>query len=134
MTLSRTLVPIACGAALAAAGCGSSSAARSSSSSDPASSSTASPGAAASGVPPRAARVLISGYAFRPATITVAPGARVTFTNRDQTNHTATSSSGAFDTRTIGPGASRTVILKRPGTYTYLCQFHAFMKATVVVK
>jgi plastocyanin len=78
--------------------------------------------------------VLISGYAFRPATITVAPGARVTFTNRDQTNHTATSNSGAFDTGTIGPRASRTVILKRPGTYTYLCQFHAFMKATVVVK
>jgi plastocyanin len=56
----------------------------------------------------------------------------VTFTNHDQT--TATQSGGAFDTGTIAPGASRTVVLERPGTYTYYCQFHAFMRATVVVK
>jgi plastocyanin len=78
--------------------------------------------------------VLISGYAFHSATMTVAPGAQVKFTNRDQTSHTATSNSGAFDTGTIAPGGSRTVVLKRPGTYIYLCQFHAFMKATLVVK
>jgi Copper binding proteins, plastocyanin/azurin family len=46
----------------------------------------------------------------------------------------ASLSAGAFDTGTIAPGASRTVVLKRPGTYTYYCQFHAFMRATVVVK
>jgi plastocyanin len=78
--------------------------------------------------------VLVTGFAFNPATVNVEPGAHITFTNRDQTNHTATSNNGAFDTGTIAPGASRTVVLKRPGTYTYLCQFHAFMKATLVVK
>lgn len=80
-------------------------------------------------------QVKISGYAFHPATTTVGLGARVTFTNRDQTAHTATSSkSGVFDTGTLKPGESRTVVLRKPGTYTYFCQFHAFMRATIVVR
>lgn len=77
---------------------------------------------------------MISSYAFHPGTVTVAPGAKVTFTNRDQTNHTATANGGAFDTGTLAPGAAKTVVLTKPGTYTYICQFHAFMKATVVVR
>jgi plastocyanin len=89
----------------------------------------------ASGPAPSAvAKVAIKGFAFHPATITVAAGAKVTFTNGDQTAHTATSTAKAFDTGTLAPGASRTVTLHRPGTYTYYCQFHAFMRATVVVK
>ena len=78
--------------------------------------------------------VSISGYAFHPATITVAPGARVTFTNHDQTAHTATSTEPGFDTGTVKPGKSATVLLRRPGTYTFYCEFHAFMRGTVVVK
>ena len=76
----------------------------------------------------------ISDYSFHPATITVAPGTRVTFSNHDQTAHTATSTQTAFDTGTISPGKSATVTLRKPGTYTYICQFHAFMHGTVVVK
>jgi plastocyanin len=40
----------------------------------------------------------------------------------------------AFDTGTIAPGKSATVTLRNPGTYTYYCQFHAFMHGAVVVK
>jgi plastocyanin len=80
------------------------------------------------------ARVSISDYAFHPATITVEPGTKVTFTNHDQTAHTATSNRPAFDTGTVQPGHSATVTLKKPGTYTYYCQFHAFMHGTIVVK
>jgi plastocyanin len=79
--------------------------------------------------------VSISNYAFHPTTITVAKGAKITFTNHDQTAHTATSTqTGVFDTGTINPGASKTVTFSKPGTYTYYCQFHAFMKATVTVQ
>ena len=84
--------------------------------------------------PARAARVVIANYAFAPATITVRRGARVSFTNRDQTNHTATATGGGFDTGTIPPGSTRTATLTAPGTYSYFCQFHAFMRATVVVR
>jgi plastocyanin len=78
--------------------------------------------------------VAVSGYAFHPATITVAPGAKIEFTNHDQTAHTATSTKTAFDTGTLKPGQSATVTVTKPGTYTYYCQFHAFMRGTIVVK
>lgn len=90
-------------------------------------------GTAAATVKSAAVRVSISGFSFHAATVTVAPGARVTFSNHDQTAHTATSTQPPFDTGTIAPGKSATVILHTPGKYTYICQFHAFMHGTVVV-
>jgi plastocyanin len=134
------LLAIALAAVLA--GCGSSAASPSStSSSGSSSSSTASANANASGssraavevVAAHAVNVSISNYAFHPATLTVAAGTRITFTNHDQTAHTATASSG-FDTGTVDPGKSGTVTFKKPGTYTYYCQFHAFMHGEVIVR
>ena len=81
--------------------------------------------------------VAIAGYMFQPAKLVVAPGTKVTFANHDQTAHTATASgSGAsgFDSGTIKPDASATVTFRRAGTYAYICQFHAFMHGTVVVR
>lgn len=78
--------------------------------------------------------VAIAGYAFHPGTVIVTRGTKVIFSNRDKTNHTATANAGAFDTGTLAPGATRTVTLSHTGTYTYFCQFHAFMKATLVVR
>ena len=78
--------------------------------------------------------VAISGYAYHPADITVSPGVKIKFTNHDQTAHTASSSHTAFDIGTLKPGASVTVTFKKPGTYTYYCQFHPFMHGTVTVK
>lgn len=115
---------------LALGGCGSSS---SSSSSSPSSSSSRSSAAAA----PAGGHVTvaISGYKFAPATLVVTRGTKVTFANHDQTAHTATASGAqAFDSGTIKPGAHATVIFHKAGTYPYICQFHAFMHGTVVVK
>ncbi|MEO6859075.1 MAG: cupredoxin domain-containing protein [Solirubrobacteraceae bacterium] len=124
--LKRTAALIALIAlSLSGAACGSSQSTHSSQST------TASDHAAA---PAALGHVVISGYAFHPPAVTVTPGTRLTFTNHDQTSHTATSTGKGFDTGTIPPGASRTVVLTQPGTYTYYCQFHAFMRATVIVK
>jgi plastocyanin len=79
-------------------------------------------------------KVSISGYAFHPATITITTGTNVTFTNHDQTAHTATASGSGFDTGTVQPGASATVKFRRPGNYPYVCQFHPFMHGTIVVR
>jgi plastocyanin len=128
MTLSRTLSALFVVLLLAA--CGSSS----SSSSHAAAKSPTTVSAAAAVSSSKVASVLISGYAFKPATITVPAGTTVTFTNHDQTAHTATSTPPAFDTGSVAPGASRALVLHRPGIYTYFCQFHAFMRASVVVK
>jgi plastocyanin len=125
----RTISIRACGALVALAlatslaACGSSS-------------STAAKSSAAAPVAPLAAgkvAVKISGYAFAPASVTVAVGSSITFTNHDATAHTATSNKPAFDTGTVKPGQSATMTLRKPGTYTYYCQFHAFMQGTVIV-
>jgi plastocyanin len=102
-----------------------------------ASSSSGSSGAAkpsAAAPAPGKLTVKISGYAFAPASVTVGAGSRITFTNHDATAHTATSNKPAFDTGTVKPGQSATLTLRKAGTYTYYCQFHAFMHGTVIVK
>ncbi len=115
------------------AACGSS--ATSSSHTATSSASPSSTAQAGGSAPAHSTSVEIKSYAFHPATITVATGAKVTFTNHDQTAHTATSTqAGVFDTGTLAPGAGKTVTFTKPGTYTYYCQFHAFMKATVTVR
>jgi plastocyanin len=96
---------------------------------------TASSSAATNAPKIGAVKLAIKNFAFKPSTITVSVGTKLTFTNDDQTAHTATSTAnGAFDSGTINPGHSATVVLKKPGTYTYYCQFHAFMRGTVIVK
>jgi plastocyanin len=90
--------------------------------------------APAKAAPTGATRVTISGYAYQPATLTVMRGAKITFTNHDQTAHTATSNTTGFDSGTIKPGHSASVTVTKAGTYTYYCQFHAFMHGTIIVK
>lgn len=80
------------------------------------------------------ADVSIKNFKFVPATVKVKAGGTVTFTNQDAAAHTATSDKGGvFDTNGLDKGKSKTVTFKTPGTYAYHCDFHPFMKGTVVV-
>jgi plastocyanin len=81
----------------------------------------------------KSARLKISNYAFAPATLTVRVGTKITVTNSDQTAHTVTARSGAFDSGTVNPGQSKSFTVKKPGVYAYYCQFHAFMTGTIKV-
>lgn len=81
----------------------------------------------------RSATIMISNYDYEPMKLTVRAGTRITVINRDQTAHTLTARSGAFDSGTVNPGQSRTFTASRPGVYTYYCQFHAFMSGTLTV-
>ena len=60
--------------------------------------------------------------AFNPGSLTVDLGQSVTFINADDKEHTATGS--GFDTGTIQPGGTATIVLETPGTFAYSCQFH----------
>ena len=82
-----------------------------------------------------AVTVDIKNFMFQPSPITVKAGTRVTWTNQDPqgTSHTATANQGGFNTGSIAPGASATVMLSTPGTYTYHCTIHQFMTATITV-
>ncbi len=81
----------------------------------------------------KAVQLTIANYAFAPAAVTVRAGATVTVSNHDQTAHTASAGSGAFDSGTLKPGQSAHFRLSKPGTYSYICQFHAFMTGTITV-
>jgi plastocyanin len=80
--------------------------------------------------------VTIDNFAFGPGAITVAPGTKVTWTNRDDEPHTVVSAdnprtfkSGALDT-----GENFSFTFDKPGTYRYFCSIHPHMTGTVVVK
>jgi plastocyanin len=78
--------------------------------------------------------VTIKNFAYAPANITVSKGTRVTLTNDDSTEHTATANGGGFDTGSISKGQSKTVSLDTPGTFPYVCTFHPFMHGTITVR
>jgi LPXTG-motif cell wall-anchored protein len=80
------------------------------------------------------AMVMIQGFKFDPAALTVAVGTTVTWVNHDQVPHTASSvTEGKFDTGTIDAGASKAVTLNEAGTFEYFCKIHPNMKATLTV-
>jgi plastocyanin len=89
----------------------------------------------ASSTPVAASRVTIkiSNFVFVPPTLTVKVGTRVTWTNEDNTAHTATADAGSFDTGTLNQGKSMTIQFNKPGTFAYHCSFHAFMSGTIKV-
>ncbi len=78
--------------------------------------------------------VTISGFAFSPATLNVAAGTKVTWTNKDSTTHTVSSDTNAFESGSLANGASYSYTFNTAATYAYHCSIHTYMKGTVVVK
>jgi amicyanin len=73
-------------------------------------------------------------FAFSPQTLTIQVGDTVTWTNLDQVQHTATSTTGTFDTGLLDQNASSSVTFTEPGTYDYLCTPHPTMTGQIVVQ
>lgn len=81
----------------------------------------------------QATSVNIVDYNFNPQSITVAAGSTITFTNTGKATHTASSTTGAFDTGRLSAGQSKSATLNTAGTYAYVCQIHESMTGTIVV-
>src|SRR5215208_2705568 len=77
--------------------------------------------------------VEIRNNAFIPAQLNIAPGTTVTFVNREDVPHTATSDNKLFDSGELAPGASYPVVLDGAGTATYHCYLHPEMRGSIVV-
>jgi plastocyanin len=78
--------------------------------------------------------VTIHNFAYVPPTLTVVSGATVTWTNDDDAQHTVTADDGSsFDSNLLGQGRTFQLTAPAPGTYTYHCAVHPFMKATLTV-
>jgi len=74
-------------------------------------------------------------FAYKPLSLTIPAGTTVTFVNDDDVAHTVTSSDDkkAFDSGNMDKNTKWTFTFKTPGTYQYVCAYHAFMKAKVIV-
>ena len=75
----------------------------------------------------------IDNFAFVPATLTVAAGSTVTWTNRDEEPHTVVANDGSFRSPGMGSQATYSYTFPTPGKFDYVCSIHPFMHATVVV-
>ena len=82
---------------------------------------------------PKTHTVTIEGTSFQPERLTVAAGDTVVWVNKDPFPHTATSPSGAFDSRTIAPDRSWQRKFGKKGDFRYLCTLHPTMKGLVSV-
>ena len=106
--------------------------------------------------PPRA--MTIKGFQFSPATVEIAKGTTVTWTNEDAVPHTVTtgtapptfpprpsgasptpfpslsSGDGKVNSGRIEPTKSFSFTFNEAGTFNYFCAVHPAMKATLTVK
>ena len=85
---------------------------------------------------PASAEVKIDNFSFAPATLTVAVGTTVTWTNRDDIPHTvvSTDDSKTFKSKVLDTDEKFSFTFSKAGTYPYFCSIHPKMTGTVVVK
>lgn len=80
---------------------------------------------------PATASVAILDRSFSPTTVTVAPGGDVSWTNQSDRDHTVTGN--GFDSGVLGGGGRFSHTFPSAGTFTYICEIHPEMRASVSV-
>lgn len=80
--------------------------------------------------------VVMKGYAFSPAALTVTAGTTVTWTNEDTAPHDVKTTSGpvAIHSPMLSKGRSWSFTFGTAGSYGYVCTVHPGMTAQLVVK
>lgn len=86
--------------------------------------------------PAGSASVTLQGNAYHPPSIVVSPGTVISYTNLDNSRHSAQFDSPAVVSTAIFSSGSRTVTMPAAvGTYTYHCAIHGLaMSGTVIVR
>ena len=77
--------------------------------------------------------VSIIDFAFDPAALTAKVGQEVTWTNSGAAPHTVTFDTGGIDSGNLSPGGTFKHTFDAAGTFSYHCNIHSIMKATVTV-
>lgn len=78
--------------------------------------------------------VAIDNFSFSPATVTVAVGTTVRWTNRDDIPHTVVSEDKTFKSKALDTDDQFTYTFTKAGTYSYFCSLHPKMTGKVVVQ
>ena len=86
--------------------------------------------------PPAAGEVqiIIEDFVFKPAEVTVSPGTKITWINKDEAPHTATSVDKKFNSGGLDTDDRFSFVFNDKGEYPYFCALHPHMKATITVK
>lgn len=87
----------------------------------------------AAGAPP-APTVEITKFAFAPKEITVAPGTKIIWTNRDEIPHTVTSNDKSFASKGLDTDDKFEHTFTGEGDFSYFCTVHPFMTGVVHVR
>jgi plastocyanin len=82
---------------------------------------------------PRVVNISIQNFAFAPARVQVAAGARVTWTNEDDAPHLVVATGGAFRSGALDTGDAFQFVFREPGSYDYFCALHPHMRGVVTV-
>ena len=78
--------------------------------------------------------VKIDNFSFGPATLTVAAGTTVTWTNRDDIPHNVVSTADMFKSKVVDTDEKFSYTFTKPGTFPYFCSIHPKMTGKVVVQ
>ncbi len=82
---------------------------------------------------PAVLTIHIKDFKYNPTPAKIRAGDRVTFVNDDDEPHTVTASDKSFDSEGLDTTNTWQHVFTKPGTYTYFCELHPYMKAVVIV-
>lgn len=89
----------------------------------------------AAGAPPApTVDVNITKFAFVPKEITIAPGTKIIWTNRDETPHTVTSNDKSFASKGLDTDDKFEHTFASEGDFSYICTLHPYMTGVVHVR
>ena len=88
---------------------------------------------AAAAAPAPTVDIDIAKFAYGPKEITVAPGTKIVWTNRDETPHTVTSNDKSFASKGLDTDDKFEHTFSSEGDFGYICTVHPFMTGVVHV-
>ena len=79
--------------------------------------------------------IRIADFKYDPSPASVKAGEKITITNEDEAPHTVTDdgTTKAFDSGDIKGKTTDSITFAKAGTYSYICEFHPFMKGSITV-
>src|SRR4051812_47735035 len=79
-------------------------------------------------------QVTIDNFTFSPATLTVAKGAQVTWTNQDDIPHSIVLGGIGVHSKALDTDSSFSYQFDKAGTFTYVCGLHPHMHGEITTR
>lgn len=79
------------------------------------------------------ATITIDNFTFKPASLTIKPGTKVTFVNRDDIPHSIAGVGNTFRSKVLDTDQTFEYTFATAGDYDYFCALHPHMKGRIIV-